>query len=346
MTCSHRVACTALACACAIVVSPAAQAPTRRPAERLDAIATVLDAFRTHAVVALGEGPHGNEQAHAFRLALLRDPRFADTVNDIVVESGSANDQAVADRFVRGEDVPPNALRDLLEQSAGAAPAWERPIYVEFFQAVRDVNRSRPADRKLRVLLGDPPIDWSLVKTPADYRPWGLQRDSHPAALIQREVLARSRKALVIYGDGHFQARRERPGRSLVGFLETAGTPVFIITSTFVDLARFEPAVASWRAPAAAMLQGTTIGAAPYEEFFGPAPPTDFFRANPRLEDHYDAVIWLGPSSSRTMSPILYPRCAEPDYVAMRVGRMVATGLPPTVRERLAQECLSAKPQP
>jgi hypothetical protein len=202
----------ALACACAtIVVTIDAQAPARRPAERLDPIATVLDAFRTHAVVGLGEGTHGNEQGHAFRLALIRDPRFADTVNDIVVESGSANDQAVADRFVQGEDVPPNALRDLLEQSAGAAPVWERPIYVEFFQAVRDINRSRPADRRLRILLGDPPIDWSAVKTPADYRPWGLQRDSHPAALIQREVLARSRKALVIYGDGHLQARSERP---------------------------------------------------------------------------------------------------------------------------------------
>lgn len=345
MISSRRLVCTAVSCACVSVIGAFAQVPARRAAERLDPIAAVLDVFRTHAVVALGEGPHGNEQGHAFRLALLRDPRFADTVNDIVVESGSANYQGIADRFVQGEDVPPNALRDLLEQSAGGPPAWERPIYVEFFQAVRDLNRSRPAGRRLRILLGDPPIDWTTVKTPADYRPWGLQRDSHPAALIQREVLARSRKALVIYGDGHFQARSERPGRSLVGILETAGIRVFTITSTFVDLSRFDPAVASWRAPALAMLQGTTIGAAPYEAFFGPAPPTDFFRANPRIEDHYDAVIWLGPPSSRTMSPILYPRCADPDYVAMRIGRMVATGMPPTVGERLAQECQAAKPR-
>jgi hypothetical protein len=31
-----------------------------------------------------------NEQGYAFRLALIRVPRFAATVNDIVVESGSA----------------------------------------------------------------------------------------------------------------------------------------------------------------------------------------------------------------------------------------------------------------
>ena len=37
----------------------------------------ILDAFRSHRVVALGEGSHGNEQGHAFRMSLIRDPRFA-----------------------------------------------------------------------------------------------------------------------------------------------------------------------------------------------------------------------------------------------------------------------------
>ena len=53
----------------------------------------ILDAFATHPVVALGEGAHGNVLGHAFRLALIRDPRFAALVNDIVVESGSATYQ-------------------------------------------------------------------------------------------------------------------------------------------------------------------------------------------------------------------------------------------------------------
>jgi hypothetical protein len=53
---------------------------------RVDAISGILDAFRSHEIVALGEGGHGSIQAHAFRLALIRDPRFAKVVNDIVVE--------------------------------------------------------------------------------------------------------------------------------------------------------------------------------------------------------------------------------------------------------------------
>ena len=48
-----------------------------RSAIRVDPISAILDAVRSHQVVALGEGLHGNNQAHAFRLALIRDPRFA-----------------------------------------------------------------------------------------------------------------------------------------------------------------------------------------------------------------------------------------------------------------------------
>jgi hypothetical protein len=67
-----------------------AQPAPRRPAVAVEPIAAILEAFQSHAIVALGEGPHGSEQGLAFRLALIRDPRFSAIVNDIVVESGSA----------------------------------------------------------------------------------------------------------------------------------------------------------------------------------------------------------------------------------------------------------------
>jgi hypothetical protein len=72
----------------------------------VDPITGILDAFQSHNVVALGEGLHGNAQGHAFRLALIRDPRFPTIVDDIVVEFGNARYQALMDRFVQGEEVP------------------------------------------------------------------------------------------------------------------------------------------------------------------------------------------------------------------------------------------------
>jgi erythromycin esterase-like protein len=125
----------------------------------VEPIAAILDAFQTHPIVALGEGPHGNEQGHAFRLALIRDPRFAATVTDIVVEFGSARYQALMDRFVNGADVPDSALKHAWQDTTVTTSVWDRPIYEEFFRVVRTVNAGLPAGRKLRVLLGDAPID-------------------------------------------------------------------------------------------------------------------------------------------------------------------------------------------
>jgi hypothetical protein len=84
------------------------------------------------------------------------------------------------------------------------------------------------------------------------------------------------------------------------------------------------------------------LGAAPLETLLGPLPPVDLFKSNPNVEDHYDAVLSLGPPSAMTLGQLSYPRCAEPAYVEMRVGRMVLTGMPATVGDRLAQECAAA----
>jgi hypothetical protein len=58
------------------------RSPSYRPhtnvteAVPLQAIPAILDLFKTYQVVGLGEGPHGNVEGMAFRLKLIRDPRF------------------------------------------------------------------------------------------------------------------------------------------------------------------------------------------------------------------------------------------------------------------------------
>jgi hypothetical protein len=55
-------------------------------------------------------------------------------------------------------------------------------------------------------------------------------------------------------------------------------------------------------------------------------------------------VLYLGPVSSDRTSPLTWPRCSDPEYVAMRVKRMGIAGTrqppgAPTVAERIAQDC-------
>jgi hypothetical protein len=324
------------------VTSLARQNRSSQPAVPAEPIAAILEAFRSHRIVALGEGSHGNEQGHLFRLSLVRDPRFAAAVNDIVVEFGSARYQDLMDRFVRGQDVDTGALRHVWEDTTQPHGVWDSPIYEEFFRAVRAVNIALPAERKLRVLLGDPPVDWSTVQSSVDLGKWG-DRDPHAADVIRREVLAKQRRALVIYGDAHL-----RGDLSLIKLVEdSTNTDVFtVVTNTAADLTTLQADVASWPVPSFTMLRGTILGSAG-RPFYQDKVPSETTSAS-RLEDHFDALLYLGPPSAITISEVSPTRCSDPGYFEMRMQRMAVLPPGPIVQslvDRLKQLC-DAVPRP
>lgn len=288
-----------------------------------DAIPAILDLFKTYRVVGLGEGAHGNEQGHRFRLSLIRDPRFPAIVNDIVVEMGNARYQAVMDRFIHGEDVPRQELRPVWEDTT-APGGSDKPIYEEFYRAVRDVNAKLPKEKHIRVLLGDPPIAWEFVRNRADLRRWNMQRDSHAVSVIKREVLDKSRKALIVWGDGHFQGRGF-PAGSITVLLERMGERFFTISPRFGNLQQHQPSVATWKVPSLARIKGTVIGRKYYAQFY-PLPPAKGWNTV-LFEDQFDAVLYLGPTT--TMSRMPPSLCRDEAYMKMRLARLwLVTGGP------------------
>jgi hypothetical protein len=338
-----------------------ASVPAPAPAVPADPITAIVDAFRTHAIVALGEGDHGNQEGHEFRLALIRDPRFATFVNDIVVEFGNSLYQQTIDRYVLEEaDVPYGQLRKIWENTTQPFVTFDLPIYGQFFDAVRSLNRTLPPQRRVRVLLGDPPIDWDKVRTKADAAKWLARRGRFPVDLIRREVLARNRRALLIYGDMHFQRRNldfnysESDGLTIVGQLErgSTGTPVFTVwTNTSADLEQVQD-VSGWPIPSLALTRGTVLGARDftfYYRFGGdrvrtengalvPIPRNEW-RTLP-MADQFDAILYLGPPSAithRGLSPAL---CGDSAYLKMRIGRLELFGFPAGV-EKLKSFCAS-----
>ena len=72
----------------------------RTPVIPQEPIPAIVAAFKDHDVVTLGDGPHGNKRGYAFRLALVRDHRFSNVVDDIVVEFGTARYQGIMDAFI------------------------------------------------------------------------------------------------------------------------------------------------------------------------------------------------------------------------------------------------------
>jgi len=250
-------------------------------------------------------------------------------LNDIVLEFGNARYQDVIDRFVRGEEVPYDSLRQVWQNTTQVEFEWDLPVYEELFRAVRSVNASLPRGRQIRVLLGDPPIDWDKVHSFQDLQAGMGNRDAHAVEVIQREVLSKGRRALVIYGTQHLIRKNTVIGatdewaRGLVAQLERPGlTKLFTISpETRTDLKALQPDVASWPKPSLAILRGTQLGAAN----FAPGP-----RQRPVLmEDQLDALLYLGPPSEMTSAQLSPALCSDRGYIEMRLSRLALVPPPP-----------------
>jgi hypothetical protein len=308
----------------------------------LEPVPAIVDAFRSHSIVALSEGAaHGDVVWHAFLRSLVRDARFSAAVNDIVVEFGSARYQNIIDRFVAGEDVPHDRVRQVWENTTVATALWDSPIYEEFFRTVREVNQALPRERQLRVLLGDPPIEWENVRSPRDLNRWTGERDRHPADLVQKEVLAKNRRALLVYGAGHLWRRtppapRERGGQfpTLVRLLERTGTKVFTVVRPGTgENSPLQPDAPSWPVPSLVILRNTVLGQARFR-FYAPMPAT-FPGTDPledvRMQDQFDALLLFGQSAGLRTARLSPALCADQGYMKMRTARLalVASMIPP-----------------
>jgi len=346
------------------VESFAQQRAPELPAMPIEPVAAIVEAFRSHSVVAVMAG-HGEARGYAFGLSLIHDPRFVAVVNDIVIEEGSARYQDVSDRFVRGEQVADDSLSKIWRNTTQPGLGLDRP-WEAFFHAVRDVNSSLPPERQLRVLLGDPPIEWENVHTPEDHYKWIEQRDTFPADLIEREVIAKGRRALLTYGQMHFQRKNlaanyesEGLAATIVSRLESrTGTKVFTIwTST--NLAKLQSDVARWPVPSIAIVRGTVLGAADFT-FYYPSEdmgriairdgkpdfshpiPRDQWRSL-RAEDQFDAVLYPGSEPSPEVMPTP-ERCADKADIEEHLRR-IAVGGPPPLADQLKEFCAAAPPK-
>lgn len=345
---TYAAAFLALTTAMGCVHAPVAGQPPR-PAVPVPAADAIFEAARSHPIVALSEGEHSNEAGYRFRLSLLRDPRFAKTFNDIVVESGSSRYQDLMDRFIAGEDVPQELIRQAWENSTQVSELWDMPIYEGFFRAVRDRNASLPPSRRLRVILGDPPIDWDTVKDKDDVLRFNDMRDRFAADTIRTQILAKKRRGLLVFGDGHIWRKgpHARPDiaseKNIVSFLaETSPGVVFSIGApTAANLKDIQADTASWPTPSIARLQGTILGAAPFAPLYR-TPYQDTRDASwdaLRLQDQFDALLYLGPAETITHSSITPAKCADSRYMTMRLARMALVPWGTYAIERLKRVC-------
>jgi hypothetical protein len=163
---------------------------------RQHAVDLIVGALERYPLVALSDSAgHGQSETRDFFISLIRDRRFSRTVRNIVIEFGNARYQSVMDRYVSGEAVTRDELRQVWEDTTQVSGIWTLPMYERMLAEVRSVNEALSSAVRTRVLLGDPPIDWCTVTSPAD-EDMNDRRDAHFAHVVEREVMMVSRTEL------------------------------------------------------------------------------------------------------------------------------------------------------
>jgi hypothetical protein len=267
----------------------------------VDAVRGLVTAFQAHPVVIIGEA-HWLRPAGDFYVSLVRDPSFQENVQDLVVEFASRNSQSLLDRYISGADVPLEDLRWIWRNTTKVS-AWESPIYSELLAAVREVNKNLPPARRLRVLASDTAIDWNKVRTHED---WAALGDNNLSIsdVINREVLAKKRHALVILGGNHVT----KPGNRYGGPNTTTRVEAAYPGSTYVVLL-YGAQTGGWDDHATEDLLHTPRLNAPTLYGLAGSP-----LAKSPLSRYTDALLYLGPRESLTMAFPLR-ESIEPEYL-------------------------------
>jgi hypothetical protein len=302
--------------------APATPATSGSP-QPVAALTSVLDAFDHYPLVALGEH-HQLQEFHDFLTALIVHPDFPMAVNDVVVEFGNALYQEVADRFVVAGDPVANAeLEPIWRNTIGGGVLWDAPVYGQFFRNLRAVNWRLPPEQRIRVLLGDPPVDFGALENGSDHDPVPTESDRDPfyAGVVERDVLAKGRKALLIAGGPHLRrglSTNVNPNQANAATLiaEKHRDSLFAVDVLPLNpgwasdevLQRLQTEFAEWPRPSFAVVAGTWLGAEsmPHRA----VDPASIY------EQQVDAVLWLGPDDTLTASradPTIY-QCG--DYAA------------------------------
>ena len=188
-----------------------------------DAIADIAKIYDSRPLIFMGEW-HRNGQQHVFLRALIGDPRFLCRTDDIVIESGNARLQPIADAWASGKEVSEADLVSMYRETM-VPFTWNAPMYRQFYEAVREANAKHLCPHPVRLVLGDPAFEWAKIDN-ADELKKVEDRDQAFADTVEREVLAKKHRALLIAGVPHALRKLAKPTPDDDGFSEPTATQI------------------------------------------------------------------------------------------------------------------------
>ncbi len=162
----------------------------------------VASKFKTHNIVAIGE-THDKVEVTDFYIDLLDNKSFQKSVDVIVIEMGNHLFQDVLDDYINGENVDQQELYKLWrDHTSCMLNNSDNTGLIRFLKKVREINQN--SDKKIRVVAGDPDIDWAKTNCLQEFYKYLGKRDDFYANVVMAHVVKPKKKALIIMGNSHF----------------------------------------------------------------------------------------------------------------------------------------------
>lgn len=170
-----------------------------------DAVTGILRVLDSVPLVAIMEEHLLAEEGELYQ-RLLRDPQAPGRISDVIVELGNQLHQPLADRYVGwvpGPPVPDDSLAMIWEDNTQAGlVTMYAPMYPAILDAVRESNARVPPARRMRVLLGDPPVNWRTLTRNVLWEAH-KRRGDFMRELARDSVVGQGRRGVLIAGGSH-----------------------------------------------------------------------------------------------------------------------------------------------
>jgi hypothetical protein len=175
------------------------------------------------------------------------------------------------------------------------------------------------------VLAGDPPIDWDQVKSFQDGFKFFAHRDENIASVMEKEVLSKHRKALMLFGTFHLM--HTAGAKNAVSIYEKDYPHLTFVISDF-GVVHAPPissdTFATWPFPSLALAKGTWLGALDLSHFYEPMTTIhegdcvvhkDFPQHLQKpMSDLVDAFLYLGPLDFQLKEKVPADIAMDVDY--------------------------------
>ena len=253
--------------------------------------------FDQHQFVFIGS-THGDLKIEQFLACLVTRAAFRERVTDVVTEWASSGQQRLIDRYVLGlEEISMEDLAPIWFDTDAPTMWTTLPQVRETLKALHDVNKTLPAAKRIRLVGGNDPTDWSRIKVTEDLAAYTFKTNFMEHLVIEHLAKSPGNRTLVVYGDGHIHYK----GNNFMGEFEYAlGRSKLYVVGRIGEL---RPQERNYLAAVGDPNKAFFVDARRFPENM-PWPESLRIRneeTSKNLADYIDGFVYLGPEPDKSL---------------------------------------------